>query len=51
MSQKKEQDKITARELNERRNMTDREFKVMVMKLFTGLESRVEDLLRPSISK
>ena len=36
----KEQDKITAREQNETEisNMPDREFKAMVIKIFTGLE-------------
>ena len=36
----KEQDKITARETNEMdiSNMPDREFKVMVIKILTGLE-------------
>ena len=42
----KEQDKITARKLNEMEisNMHDRESKVMVIKILTGLEKRVEDL-------
>ena len=46
MSQMKEQDKITVRELNEMAlsNMPDREFKVMVIKILTGLEKRVEDI-------
>ena len=46
MSQMKEQDKTTARELNEMEinNMPDREFKVMVIKIFSGLEKRAEDL-------
>ena len=41
MSQMKE-DKITARELNETSlsKMSDREFKVMVIKILTGLENR-----------
>lgn len=40
MSQIKEQDKITAIALNEMEmiNMPDREFKVKVIKIFTGLE-------------
>ena len=40
MSQIKEQDKITAHELNEMEisNMPERELKVMVIKIFTGLE-------------
>ena len=52
MSQMKEQEKITARELNEMEvsNIPDREFKVMIIKLLTGLEKRVEDL-RPSIKR
>ena len=38
MSQMKEQDKVTARELNKTgiSNMPDREFKVMVINKFTG---------------
>ena len=42
----KEKDKITTRELNqtEVNNMPDGEFKVMVIKIVTGLEKRVEDL-------
>ena len=41
----KEQDKITARQLNETEisNTPDREFKVMVIKIFIGLEKRVEN--------
>ena len=37
---------MTAKQLNETEisNMPDREFKVMVIKLFTGLEKGVEDL-------
>ena len=40
MSQMKEQDKITARELNEMEisYMSDREFKLMIIKILTGLE-------------
>ena len=46
MSQMKEQDKITARELNktEISSMPDRKFKAMVVKILTRLEKRVEDL-------
>ena len=42
----KEKDKITTRELNqtEVNNMPDGEFKVMVTKMFTGLEKRMEAL-------
>lgn len=41
MSQIIEQDKITARQLNETEmtHLPDREFNVMVIKIFTGLES------------
>jgi len=41
----KQQDKITAKELyrTEISNMPDREFKVMIIKIVTGLEERVED--------
>ena len=44
MSQMKGKDKITARELNETEisNMTDREFKVMIINILTGLEERLE---------
>ena len=43
MPQMKDQDKITARDLNEMEiiNMSDREFKVMVIKILTRLEKRV----------
>ena len=41
MFQMKQQDKITERELNK---MPDREFKVMVIKILTGLENTLEDL-------
>ena len=46
MSQMKEQDKITARDLNEMEisNMPDREFQVMVIKKLSGLEKRVGNL-------
>ena len=39
MSQMKKQDQITARELNETEtcNMPNREFKVLVIKIFTAL--------------
>ena len=42
----KEQNKTTARDLNEAEitNMPDREFKVMMIKTFTGLEKRVKDI-------
>ena len=45
-SQTTEQHKITARELNgtEISNTPDKEFKVMVKKILTGCEKRVEDL-------
>ena len=41
-----EKDKITARDLNEMdiSNMPEREFKVMIIKIFTGLEKGLEDL-------
>ena len=42
----KEQDKLTARELNKpgMSNMPDKEFKVMVIKRLNRLEKRVKDL-------
>ena len=42
----KEQNKITAKELKEMAivNLPEREFRVMVIKILTGLEKRVEDL-------
>ena len=45
VSQMKEQDKITARQLNEMEisNMPDRKCKVIVIKILTGLEKRVEN--------
>ena len=46
MPQKKEQDKITAKELNETEinSMPDREYKIIVIKILTGFEKGVEDL-------
>ena len=46
MSQMKEQDKTTARDQSEMEkiSMTDREFKVMIINILTGLEKRVEDI-------
>ena len=46
MSQMKEWDKITGRELCEKEisNIPDREFKVVVIKMLTGLQKRIEDL-------
>jgi len=42
----KKQNEITAKELNEMEisNMSNREFKVMVIKILTGLEERVENM-------
>ena len=42
----KEQDKTHSREPHEivKSNMPDKEFKVMVIKILTGLEKRVDDL-------
>ena len=42
----KEWDKITARDISKTEiyNMPDREFKVMIIKILTGLEKRVEDI-------
>lgn len=47
MSQMKAQGKITTTELNksEISNMPDRECKVMVITILTGLEKRMEDLI------
>ena len=47
MSQMKEQDKTTAardQSEMEKISMTDREFKVMIINILTGLEKRVEDI-------
>ena len=46
MSQINKRIKITERELNKTKvsNMSDRQFKVMITKIFSGLEKRVEDL-------
>ena len=46
MSQMREQDKTTAKEPNETEisNMRDKQLQVMVIKIFTGLEKRVEEL-------
>ena len=42
----KEQDKAMARDLSDEdiSNMTDREFKVMIIRILTGLKNGVEDL-------
>ena len=42
----KEQDKITARDLSkmEVSNIPDREFKLMIIKILTGLEKGVQDI-------
>jgi len=44
----KEKDKITARDLSEMEvnNMSNTEFKVMIIKTLTGLEKRVEDITK-----
>ena len=44
MSQMKEEDKITAREINkmEVKKMPHRELKVIIINIFTGLEKTVE---------
>ena len=49
MSQMKEKDKVTANELNETEisNTPEREFKVMVIKIFIGLEKEWRTSLRP----
>ena len=46
MFQRKEQEKITARDLSQMdiSNMPDRKFKVIIIKILTGLEKRVEDI-------
>ena len=46
MSHVKEQDELRAKEQSEMEisNMFYREFKVMVIKILTGLEKRMEDL-------
>ena len=54
MSQINEQDKATARDLSgtDISNVPERDFKVMIIKILTGLEKRVEDgseLLNPEI--
>jgi len=45
LSQMKEQDKAIARDLSETdiRNMSDREFKAMTIRILTGLEKRIEN--------
>ena len=42
----KQQDKTTAEDISEMEisNVPDREFKITVIKVFTGLEKRVEDI-------
>lgn len=51
--QMKEQDKITASELNkmEVNNMPEKEFKVMAIKILTGLEKEWRTSLRPSTKR
>jgi len=46
MSQMKEQNKITVRDLSkiEINSMPDRELKAMIIKILTGFEKRVEDI-------
>jgi len=46
MSQIKEQNKITVRGISKTKmnKMPDRKFKVMIIKILTGLEERVEDI-------
>lgn len=46
LSQMKEQDKATARDLSQTdiRNIPDREFKAMIMRVLTRLKKRVEDM-------
>ena len=46
MSQIKEPDNTTTKKLNEREinNIADKKLKVMVIKILTGLEKRVENL-------
>ena len=51
MAQIKEQDKTTARHPSKIDKMPDREFKAMIIKILTGLEKRVEDLMKPLTKK
>ena len=46
MSQMKEHNKITARDLNETEisSRPDREFKIMIIKILIGLQKRVKDI-------
>ena len=46
MPQMKEQDKFTAGDLNKREisNKSDKEFKIMIIKILTGLQTRVDDI-------
>ena len=45
MKKKKKQDKTTAKDLSEIEinNIPDKEFKVIIIKILTGLEKKVED--------
>lgn len=47
ISQMKEQDKITAKHLNEMKiaSTSNKYFKILVTKILTGLEKNVDDLL------
>lgn len=53
ISQKKEQDKTIGKELSEMgiRSMSNKEFKVMVTKILTGLEKRVENISEMSTER
>lgn len=49
----KEQDRITIKKLNEMEinNMPDEKFKVMVIKILSRLEKRVDEFIRSSTKK
>ena len=49
----KEQDKATARDLNETdiSSMPDGEFEAMIIRIFTGLEKRNEDMTETLITE
>ena len=44
MTQIKEQNQTTARELS-KKDINDREFKVMIINVFTGCEKKLEDII------
>lgn len=53
MLQTQEKDKILEKELNEteKSNMPDKEFKVIILKMLTGLQTSMEELMKTSTKR